>query len=89
MDTCYNFHFFLKIAFVLAKSADPDEIPHYGSFHMVLLSLSKLSSCLGGSGHQRVKIEVVYGKCFIILKMCFQWFLSHLKVCFTKTIYRP
>ena len=31
----------LKIDFVLANSADPDEMPHYASFHLCLHCLSK------------------------------------------------
>ena len=32
---------FLKINFVLAKSADPDEMPHYAAFHLGLHCLPK------------------------------------------------
>ena len=32
----YNVFLFLKIDFVLANSADPDEMLHYAAFHMGL-----------------------------------------------------
>ena len=33
--------FFLKIDFVVANSADPDEMPHYAAFHLGLHCLPK------------------------------------------------
>ena len=33
--------FFLKIDFVLANSADPDEMPHYAAFHLGLHCLPR------------------------------------------------
>ena len=43
--TGYNFPkyyiFSLKIEFVLANSADPDEMPHKAAFHLGLQCLSK------------------------------------------------
>ena len=33
--------FSLKIDFILANSADPDEMPHYAAFHLGLLCLPK------------------------------------------------
>ena len=44
--TNYNFpnvavFIFLKIVFVLASMAEPDEMPHYGTFHLCLQCLPK------------------------------------------------
>ena len=43
----------LKIDFVFANSADPDEMPNYAEFHLGLHSLPM--SLLGVSDLQRVK----------------------------------
>ena len=44
---------FLKINFVMANSADPDEMPHLGKFHLSLHFLSKKH--LGGFWSSMVK----------------------------------
>ena len=37
----YDVFIFQKIVFILANSADPDEMPHDAAFHMGLHSLPK------------------------------------------------
>ena len=39
--TSYDFKKILKIGFDLSNSADPDELPHYATFHLDLRCLPK------------------------------------------------
>ena len=48
----------MKIGFVLANSADADEMPHYASFHLGLHCLPKFP--LRGYGLQRVKTNEMH-----------------------------
>ena len=44
------------VALILAKSADPDEMPHFAVFHLGLHCLPKYMLVLGVSSIQRLKL---------------------------------
>ena len=52
----FNIFLSLKVAFILAYSTDPDEMAHYGAFHLGLLCLSKYMFTI--SRMKKVKIKM-------------------------------
>ena len=56
----------LKITFVVANSADPDEMPHYIAFHQGLHCLPKYPR-LGVSGLIRVKVSFPVSLIYFVL----------------------
>ena len=67
--------FSLKIDFVLANSADPDEMPHNAAFNIGLHRLLKYQFWV--SGLQRIKIE-----CLVIIYRGYLLFLGEYQIYF-------